>query len=237
MILYKNKCYTTNSDHPDDDWVGNADWVVPDGSELAEKIKAAYPYFEFILDDESNLIDVEITNEPIENIISQKKAELSAECEKAIISGVDVGDVHYSLTIEDQANILAWMAVAQTGKSVPYHCDGQPCRIYSSEEFMEVANAAVAYKTHHTTYCNLLMRQVEAMTDVDDVKAVQYGITQLEGEYAEQYQIIMTSLIGNTKESSQNDADNSTEVTDKDEKSINEVTEAETGEVSDEANS
>lgn len=134
------------------------------------------------------------------SIISNKKSELSTECEKAIISGVDVGEVHYSLTIEDQANILAWMAIAQTGKSVPYHCDGQPCRIYSSEEFMEVANAAVAYKTHHTTYCNLLMRQVEAMTDVDDIKAVQYGITQLDGEYAEQYQIIMASLVGDNGE-------------------------------------
>lgn len=142
----------------------------------------------------------EIEMELFPSIISNKKTELSTECEKAIISGVDVGEVHYSLTIEDQANILAWMAVAQTGKSVPYHCDGQPCRIYSSEEFMEVANAAVVHKTHHTTYCNLLMRQVEAMTDVDDVKAVQYGITQLEGEYAEQYQVIMDSLVGDSSE-------------------------------------
>lgn len=195
MILYKNKKFITNSEYPDTDWVGDADFIIPDGSELAEKIKRAYPYFELIIDGEE-LVDIEEINEPIENIVSQKKSELSAECEKAIIAGVDVGNAHYSLTIEDQANILAWMAVAQTGKSVPYHCDGQPCRIYSAEEFMEVANAAVAYKTHHTTYCNLLMRQVEAMTDVDDVKAVQYGITQLDGEYAEQYQIIMASLVG-----------------------------------------
>ena len=142
----------------------------------------------------------EINSDAFPDIISQKKNELSAECEKAIIAGVDVGDAHYSLTIEDQANILAWMAVAQTGKAVPYHCDGQPCRVYTADEFMEVANAAVAYKTHHTTYCNLLMRQVEDMTDTDEVKAVQYGMTQLEGEYAEQYQIIMASLLGNSGE-------------------------------------
>lgn len=142
----------------------------------------------------------EINSDAFPDIISQKKNELSTECEKAIVAGVDVGDAHYSLTIEDQANILAWMAVAQTGKAVPYHCDGQPCRVYTADEFMEVANAAVAYKTHHTTYCNLLMRQVEAMTDADEVKAVQYGITQLEGEYAEQYQIIMASLVGDSGE-------------------------------------
>ena len=200
MILYKNKNFITNSEHPNDDWVGNADYVVPDGSELAEKIKGVYPNFDFVFDDDRNLVDVTKISEPIENIISQKKTELSAECEKAIIAGVDVRDVHYSLTIEDQANILAWMAVAQTGKAVPYHCDGQPCRVYTADEFMEVANAAVAYKTHHTTYCNLLMRQVENMTDTDEVKVVQYGMTQLEGEYAEQYQIIMASLVGDSGE-------------------------------------
>lgn len=200
MVVYKDKHFKMRSDRPDDDFVGNADYVIPDGSELAEKIKGAYPYFEFVFDDDGNLIDVTEIREPIENIISQKKAELSAECEKAIVAGVDIGDAHYSLTIEDQANILAWMAVAQTGKAVPYHCDGQPCRVYTADEFMEVANAAVAYKTHHTTYCNLLMRQVEAMTDADEVKAVQYGITQLEGEYAEQYQIIMASLVGDSGE-------------------------------------
>ena len=204
MIVNKDKTYNKNSLYPNTDWIGNADFILNDNddkdAELEAKIIELYPNFEFVFDDDGNLIDVTEISEPIENSISQKKTELSAECEKAIIAGVDVGDVHYSLTIEDQANILAWMAVAQTGKAVPYHCDGQPCRVYTADEFMEVANAAVAYKTHHTTYCNLLMRQVEAMTDADEVKAVQYGITQLEGEYAEQYQIIMASLVGDSGE-------------------------------------
>lgn len=200
MILYNDKRFITNSEHPNDDWFGDADYIIPDDSELAQKIIRLYPNFEFVFDDNGNISDVIETSEPIDKVISQKKSELSAECEKTIVAGVDVGDAHYSLTIEDQANILAWMAVAQTGKAVPYHQDGQPCRIYTAEEFMKVANAAVAFKTAQTTYCNLLMRQVEAMTDVDEVKAVKYGITQLEGEYAEQYQVIMDSLVGDNGE-------------------------------------
>ena len=200
MILYNNKHFATRSDHPNDDWVGNADYVIPDGSELAEKILRLYPNFEIVTDDSGNIVDVVKIDETVKNAISQKKSELSAECERTIVAGVDVGDAHYSLTIEDQANILAWMAVAQTGKAVPYHQDGQPCRIYTAEEFMKVANAAVAFKTAQTTYCNLLMRQVEAMTDVNEVKAVKYGVTQLEGEYAEQYQMIMASLVGDNGE-------------------------------------
>ena len=200
MILYNDKRFITNSEHPNDDWFGDADYIVPDDSDLAQKIIRLYPNFDFVFDDDGNISDVIEISEPIDKVISQKKVELSKECEKVIVAGVDVGDAHYSLTIEDQANILAWMAVAQTGKAVPYHQDGQPCRIYSAEEFMEVANAAVAFKTSQTTYCNLLMRQVEAMTDVDEVKAVKYGVTQLEGEYAEQYQVIMASLVGDNGE-------------------------------------
>ena len=212
MILYKDKQFITNSEHPNDDWVGNADWVIPDGSELAEKIKGLYPNFDFVFDDDGNISDVIETSEPIDKVISQKKTELSAECEKAIIAGVDVGDAHYSLTIEDQANILAWMSVAQTGKAVPYHSDGNPCVIYSAENFLKVANAAVAFKTAQTTYCNLLMRQVETMTNVDEVKAVKYGITQLEGEYAEQYQMIMASLVSKDIPTDGNEISDSTEV-------------------------
>lgn len=200
MVIYKDKRIITNSDFPDSDFMGDADFVIPDDSELAMKIISLVPNFDIVFDDDGNPVDVIETSEPVENVIPIKKKELSEACEKAIIAGVDVGNAHYSLTLEDQANILAWMAVAQTGKAVPYHCDGQPCRVYTAEEFMEVANAAVAYKTHHTTYCNLLMRQVEAMIDVDDIKAVKYGITQLEGEYAEQYQIIMASLMGENSE-------------------------------------
>ena len=204
MIIFKDKSFSKIDLYPNTDWIGNADFILDDNDEkdlkIEEKIISLYPNFEFVLDDDGNISDVIGTSEPIDKVISQKKSELSAECEKVIIAGVDVDDAHYSLTLEDQANILAWMAVAQTGKAVPYHQDGQPCRIYTAEEFMEMANAAVAFKTAQTTYCNLLMRQIEAMTDVDEVKAVKYGITQLEGEYAEQYQIIMASLVGDNGE-------------------------------------
>lgn len=205
MIIYKDKSFLKMDLYPNTDWIGNADFILDDNdkkdAELEAKIIEFYPNFELVLnDDGSKIIDVVATSEPIDKVISQKKTELSEECEKVIVAGVDIGDAHYSLTIEDQANILAWMAVAQTGKAVPYHQDGQPCRIYTAEEFMEVANAAVAFKTAQITYCNLLMRQVEVMTDADEVKAVQYGITRLEGEYAEQYQIIMDSLVSDDSE-------------------------------------
>ena len=79
MIIYKDKRFISNSEYPDTDWVGDADYVIPDGSELAEKIKAAYPYFEFILDGE-NLIDIEETERPpVPPAITQEQRLTAAE--------------------------------------------------------------------------------------------------------------------------------------------------------------
>ena len=77
MILYRNKKFISNSEHPDTDWVGDADFVIPDGSVLAEKIKAAYPYFNFIFDGE-NLVDIEETERPPVPPAPPTNAELAA---------------------------------------------------------------------------------------------------------------------------------------------------------------
>lgn len=58
MILYKDMRYCTNSDHPNDDWVGDADYVIPDGSELAEKIIGLFPNFTIVNGDDGNITDV-----------------------------------------------------------------------------------------------------------------------------------------------------------------------------------
>ena len=63
MILYNDKRFITNSEHPNDDWIGNADWVIPDGSELVQKIIRLYPNFEFVFDDNGQPVDV-TENEP-----------------------------------------------------------------------------------------------------------------------------------------------------------------------------
>ena len=64
MIIYNDKHFITNSDHPEDDWIGNADWIIPDDSELAEKIKELYPNFEFVFDENGQPVDVTET-EPV----------------------------------------------------------------------------------------------------------------------------------------------------------------------------
>lgn len=64
MIVYENKGFETRSDMPNSDWTGNALYVVPDGSELANKIMTNYPYYDFVTDEVGNLIDVDPTERP-----------------------------------------------------------------------------------------------------------------------------------------------------------------------------
>ena len=77
MILYSDKRFITNSEYPDTDWVGDADYVISDDSELAEKIKQAYPYFEFVFDGE-NLVDIEETERAPVPPAPPTNAELAA---------------------------------------------------------------------------------------------------------------------------------------------------------------
>lgn len=172
------------------------------GNYLPKPLTTSEGYYRYKYDN-GNVIERsedEINSDAFPDIVSQKKSELSAECEKTIVAGVDVGDAHYSLTIEDQANILALTPLAQAGSSVFYHQDGEMCREYSSQEFNEIVTAATIFKTLQTTYCNLLMRQVETMTDVDEVRSVEYGVTELTGEFAERYEMIKASLMGENGE-------------------------------------
>lgn len=78
MIVYKNKRFYGNSDHPDDDWIGNADWVIPDDSELAQKIKRLYPNFDFVFDDDGKPVDVTETEPKPAPPAPPTNAELAA---------------------------------------------------------------------------------------------------------------------------------------------------------------
>lgn len=63
MIIFKDKSFLKMDLYPDTDWIGNADFVIPDGSELAEKIIRLYPNFDFVFGDDGKISDV-IETEP-----------------------------------------------------------------------------------------------------------------------------------------------------------------------------
>lgn len=195
MVIYKDLRWVSNSDYPDTDFQGDADYVVSDGSELAFKMKMYYPHVKLVTDENENLIDI-IEYYSIEELKENKKQEINQACSSLIYSGYDYNGEHYDLSDEDQINMLAWSSVAQQGSFVPYHSSGNPCRMYTSEEFLGLVAAITSFKTYNLTYCNLLKQQVDEMTNPEEVKAVVYGTTKLN----EKYQEIMNTILGGQNE-------------------------------------
>ena len=124
-------------------------------------------------------------------LIARQQEQINASCEAAITAGIDYSGEHYALTIPDQLNILALADAAKSGESVPYHADGELCRIYAPADMLGLAQAATQHKVYHTTYCNLLKRYVATLTDAASIMSVQYGI-DLPSEYA----AIMAQILG-----------------------------------------
>ena len=139
------------------------------------------------------------TGTELEVAIAKTCDLMSENCRSTIEAGIDFNGEHYSLTSQDQTNILCWRGVASSGSAVPYHADGEHCRMYTAEEFIGLSSAAIAHITHNTTYCNLLMRWIETLTNVEEIYEVAYGQTELPEEYYEEYVTVMTAIGVNVK--------------------------------------
>lgn len=162
--------------------------------------------FAYRYNEETMLLEVdedklsEIEKEAFQSIINTKLQELSKQCQEAIVDGIEYNGEHFSYTLTDQNNISNTFQLAMsTGLSVPYHADGQDCRLYSKEEIMSIYFSQETNVTHHTTYYNQLKQYVLTLTTEEEVNAVEYG-QELTGTYLDTYNEIMeqASMIANT---------------------------------------
>ena len=110
-----------------------------------------------------------------EQVRAVKKQEIGQDCSAAIYAGVDVGGSHYSLTEHDQTELMAQnAAIAAGAQAVPYHADGELCRMYTAAEFSALAQAATAHVFYHRTYCNHVNAWI-ARAGLDELAAIEYG--------------------------------------------------------------
>lgn len=80
MIVNKlNKGFQTHSEKPNTNWLGDEWYLVPDGSELANKIMQYFPRYDFVLDKNDNLIDVVELPKTEEEINQERIEEIKAE--------------------------------------------------------------------------------------------------------------------------------------------------------------
>ena len=152
--------------------------------------------------------------EKFENEKKYKIMELSDYCQSMICSGVDVGEKHYSYTLQDQANLENAINVASmTGLKTPYHADGESCELYSLNQLQEIYITEQVNLTKHQTYFNQLKRYItDTFTDrnmLSDLQEITYGF-ELTGSYLDAYNtiinqsaLIVQTIMGNANEVSE----------------------------------
>lgn len=120
---------------------------------------------------------------------TSKITEMSRACNQIIEAGFDIqlsdGETHhFSLTTQDQLNLISLSSMAASGmEAIPYHADGEICRFYTNAEMQAIVAQATAYKIYHTTYYNALKNYINSLQTIEEIAAVTYGI-----ELPEEYQ-------------------------------------------------
>ena len=132
------------------------------------------------------IIDDDEQDSTLEFIRSSKLKEMSYECHITIESGIDMeirGETkHFSLSAQDQINLMNFSVTAQANDLIPYHADGEECTFYTAEEIKQIAAAANTFKIYHTTYYNALKNYINALDTIEDIAAITYG-TPIPEEY------------------------------------------------------
>ena len=122
--------------------------------------------------------DEEVTVDFVKN---SKLNEISSICNKTITDGFDVvlsdgQSHHFSLTLDDQANLSTLSADMIVGsKTLPYHADGEECQFFSVEDMTKIITTAKEYKTYHITYFNSLKLYILSLDDINVIGSIEYG--------------------------------------------------------------
>ena len=129
---------------------------------------------------------VEDPDEALEYVRYSKLNEMSSACHTAIEAGFDLiirGETHhFSLTTQDQLNLMNLNLIAQTEDLIPYHADGEECEFYTAAEINEIITTATNFKNYQLAYHNALKTYINALDTIEAIAAIEYG-TPIPDEY------------------------------------------------------
>ena len=77
-----------------------------------------------------------------------------------------------------------------TQMSMPYHADGENCRLFTPEEITTLYVNEMTNLTHHQTYTNQMKMYINSLENKEDIESIFYGV-ELTGEYLDTYNMIM----------------------------------------------
>jgi len=133
---------------------------------------------------EEPIPEIPDTDDPditVEFVRSAKLKEISAACRHAIENGIDLiirGETkHFSLTAQDQLNLMDLKTLVETEDFIPYHADNEEQMFYTAAEIKQIIAAASAHKIYQTTYHNALKAYVNSLETIEEISAITYGIS------------------------------------------------------------
>ena len=146
-------------------------------------------------------IEEEHDDRALDEIRTDKLAELSASCNAAITAGMDVettqGTEHFSLQETDQINLTTALSAVQSGASgYPYHSDGQLCRLFTAAEIQAIAAASVKHKLYHTTLCNHLLTWARRAKTKEELSGITYSADGLPEDLASNMAAVLAEAAG-----------------------------------------
>lgn len=120
----------------------------------------------------------------LDEVKESKVKEMNAVQQQTIQQGIDValtdGTVeHFSLTDHDQTSLMGLQSQVAAGvEQIPWHTsdESEHCKFYSNADMALITAAAMEYVTWHVTYFRDLRIYIRALDNIDDVKAITYGV-------------------------------------------------------------
>ena len=122
------------------------------------------------------------TDVTVEYLKSKKIKEMSYICNQMIVSGFDIElndkkSHHFSLTVQDQLNLITLSTMVSSGEDViPYHADGELCEYFSSDDISSIIKTSTELKAYHTTYYNSLKLYIQSLDNREAIADVYYGM-------------------------------------------------------------
>lgn len=183
MIIYKNKWFCTNSDHPNDDWVGDADYVVDDNSEIASKIMAYAPNYDFVIKNGVlvDIVQTAISEEDLnvykENKVAQSKILLSNWLASHPYLHSD--GKYYSCTEEKQSllngNLASYERAKAIGVEYPlkWNATTAECTEFSYNDLLALSLSIAAYVAPKVSKQQSIEVQIRNCETVEAVDAIE----------------------------------------------------------------
>lgn len=129
----------------------------------------------------------------VEELRTAALERISGKCSAAIYSGITVDGKHYKLTPTAQSDLATAQAKIDGGAtSVIYSADGEAPALYTAAQITAISTAAYEWGVVNTSYYAALQGYIAAETDVDKLKAIDYG-KALPGSNMQQLTALLTS--------------------------------------------